>query len=52
MDFKEQLHFPIKRIVIHIKYRDTYSLVEKVYRYTPSENNVIFNEMTMRSTFY
>ena len=33
-------------------YRDTYSLVEKVYRYTPSENNVIFNEMMMRSAFY
>ena len=29
MDFKEQLQFPIKRIVIHIKYRDTYRLWKK-----------------------
>ena len=29
MDFKEQLQFPIKRIVIHIKYRVTYRLWKK-----------------------
>ena len=29
MDFKEQIEFPIKCIVIHIKYRDTYRLWKK-----------------------
>ena len=53
-DFKEQLQFPIKRIVIHIKYRDTYRLWKKVYRYIPTSYQVSFHlakQFQMKSFF-